>query len=38
MEKVVVENTQCGLPIYVSRDGKVVEVPPEELRVETARL
>lgn len=38
VEKVVVEHAQRGLPIYIWRDGKVVEVPPEELRMEAARL
>jgi hypothetical protein len=38
VEKVIVEHARRGLPIYVWRDGKVVEVPPEELRAEAARL
>lgn len=38
VERVIVEHARQGLPIYVWRDGKVVEVPPEELRVESARL
>lgn len=38
VERVIVEHARQGLPIYIWRDGKVVEVPPEELRVESARL
>jgi hypothetical protein len=38
VERVIVEHARQGLPIYVWRDGKVVEVPPEELRAESARL
>ncbi len=38
VERVIVEHARQGLPIYIWRDGKVVEVPPEELRAESARL
>ena len=38
VEKVIVEHARQGLPIYIWRDGKVVEVPPEELRVESVHL
>lgn len=38
VEKVIVEHARQGLPIYVLRDGRVVEVSPEELRTESARL
>jgi hypothetical protein len=38
VEKVIVEHARRGLPIYIWRDGKVVEVPPDELRVESLRL
>ena len=38
VEKVIVEHAQKGLPIYVWRDGKILEVPPDELRAESARL
>jgi hypothetical protein len=38
VEKVVVEHVQHDLPIYIWRDGRVVEVPPEELRAQAARL
>lgn len=37
-EKLVVEHARQGRPIYVWRDGKVVEVTPEELKIEAARL
>lgn len=32
VEKVLVEHARQGLPIYIWRDGKVVEVLAEELR------
>jgi hypothetical protein len=38
IEKVIAEHARRGLPIYIWRDGRVVEVPPEELRAESARL
>lgn len=38
LERVIVEHARQGLPICVWRDGKVVEVPREELRMESARL
>ncbi len=38
VEKVIVEHARQGLPIYIWRDGRVVEVPPDELRAESARL
>jgi hypothetical protein len=38
VEKVIVEHARQGLPIYVLRHGRVVEVSPEELRAESARL
>ncbi len=38
VEKLIVEHARRGLPIYIWRDGKVVEVSPEELRAESARL
>lgn len=37
VEKVIVEHARRGHPIYIWRDGRVVEVPPEELRPESAR-
>jgi hypothetical protein len=33
VEKVWEEHAREGLPIYIWRDGKVVEVSPEELRI-----
>jgi hypothetical protein len=33
VEKVWEEHAREGLPIYVLRDGKIVEVSPEELRI-----
>jgi len=38
VENVIVEHAHLGLPIYIWRDGKVVEVPPEELRARAALL
>lgn len=38
VEKLIVEHARRGLPIYIWRDGRVVEVAPEELRAESARL
>ena len=38
VEKVIVEHARRGLPLYIWRDGRVVEVPPDELRVESVRL
>jgi hypothetical protein len=38
VEEVIVEHARRGLPIYIWRDGKVVEVPPDELRVQAAVL
>lgn len=32
MEKVIEDHVREGLPLYIWRDGKVVAVPPEELR------
>ncbi len=33
VEKVWEDHAREGLPIYIWRDGKVVEVSPEELRI-----
>ena len=33
VEKVMEDHAREGLPIYVLRDGKIVEVSPEELRI-----
>jgi hypothetical protein len=38
VEKVIIENARLGFSIYVWRDGKVVEIPPEELKVMAARI
>jgi hypothetical protein len=38
VEKVIVEHARKGLPIYIWREDKVVELSPEELRVESVRL
>jgi hypothetical protein len=35
-EQVIEEHMREGLPLYVWRDGKVVAVPPEELRAHPA--
>jgi len=32
VEKVLAEHARQGLPIYVWRDGRVVEIPPDELQ------
>ena len=38
VEEVIVEHARQGLPLYIWREGKVVELSPEELRAESARL
>lgn len=38
VEEVIIEHARQGLPIYIWRDGRVVEVPPEELRAQAALL
>ena len=38
VEKVIIEHARQGLPIYIWRDGKVIELPLEELRAESRRL
>jgi hypothetical protein len=38
VEKAIIEHARRGLPMYIWRDGKIVERSPEELRVEAARL
>lgn len=38
VEKVIVEHARQGLPVYIWRDGAVVEIPPEQVRAEAARL
>lgn len=38
VEKVIVDHARRGLPIYVWRDGKVVEISPDQLAAEAALL
>jgi hypothetical protein len=38
VEELIVENARQGLPIYIWRDGKVVELSPKELQAESLRL
>ena len=38
VEKVIIEHARLGQPIYIWREGRVVELSPEELRAESARL
>jgi hypothetical protein len=35
VKKAIEEHAREGLPIYVWRDGKVVEIPPDELRAQS---
>jgi len=38
VEKVILEHARQGLPIYIWREGKVVELSEKELRAESDRL
>jgi hypothetical protein len=38
IEKAIVEHARQGLPMYIWRDGKIVERSPEELQIEATRL
>jgi len=38
VEEVIAEHARQGLPIYIWREGKIVELSPEELQAESARL
>ncbi len=38
VKKAIEEHTREGLPIYIWRDGRVVEVPPDELRAQSILL
>jgi len=38
VKKVIMDHARQGSPIYIWREGKVVELSPEELRAESARL
>lgn len=35
VKKAIEQHAREGLPIYVWRDGKVVEIPPDELRAQS---
>jgi hypothetical protein len=37
-EKVIIDHAREGRPIYVLRDGRVIEVSPKELKIEAARI
>jgi hypothetical protein len=37
-EKIVVDHAREGRPIYVWENGKVVEMSPEQLKIEAARI
>jgi hypothetical protein len=38
VKTVIMDHARQGLPTYIWREGKVVELSPEELRAESARL
>jgi len=38
VEQVIIEHARQGLPIYIWRDGQVVEMSVEELRQRAARI
>ena len=38
VERVIAEHAHQGLPIYIWRDGRVVEVPADELRAQATLL
>lgn len=38
VEKVIVEHARRGLPIYIWRDGEIVEVSANELTAKSTRL
>jgi hypothetical protein len=38
VEKAIIEHARRGWPMYIWRDGKIVELSPEELQAEAARL
>ena len=38
VKKAIQEHARQGLPIYIWRDGKVVEIPPDQLAAESALL
>jgi hypothetical protein len=38
VKKAIEEHAREGLPMYGWRDGKVVEIPPDELRAQSILL
>jgi hypothetical protein len=38
VKKAIEEHAREGLPIYVWRDGNVVEIPPDELQAQSILL
>lgn len=38
VEEAIIEHARMGAPMYIWRDGKVVAIPPEELRKRAAEL
>ncbi len=38
VKKLIEEYAREGLPIYIWRDGRVVEVPPDELHAQSILL
>jgi hypothetical protein len=38
VEKLIIENARLGRPIYIGRNGKVVEVSGKELRELAAQI
>lgn len=38
VEKVFIDHARQGLPLYIWRDGKTVELTPEEVKAEAARM
>jgi hypothetical protein len=38
VEKAIIEHALRGLPMYIWREGRIVELSPQELQVEAARL
>lgn len=37
-EKVVIEHARDGRPMYIWENGKVVEISPEQLKIEAAKI
>ena len=38
VEKVIIEHARTGLPLYIWRDGQVVEMSLDEMREQSARI